>query len=335
MFLISSIFIGHKEERFDLTNTIEDDLTNVFDIVDIETKRKNQKTGKAIVTRFLKERGSSQMIKIPNSISLSQQDCYYNGTEIVDDDSNVPIITNSVKFKSTIQDGTNESDADLILLLNGHTLSPYLAKKGKLLKEKEYHYVYIVIDTTSCKLIKCEDGGKIISTFRQPQKNLLGCLLELSSDDNEVCLYLKEDEGKFVFKKVSISIDDQTKNLVVAKTSRLSKEELHEVRVLWGKKQKTRTFQYTYHVLPTTKITYNKSDSTEDAIEIKTREEAGNDQAYIKEIEKSLINAVGFIPKSILLEGDVTDLSYDDMISLHFNYVLAVKDGGIVTLKSN
>ena len=260
---------------------------------------------------------------------------------MLDEETSITIDQTTTKYLSNVYNGHESVEEDICVLLNEYTMSPYLAKKSSLVEDRDFHYVFLIMDTAVCKLIKCEDGGKIINTFRQPQKNRLGCLLELSTDDNEVVLYVK-DEAKFGFKKIQIYIDVDRKltdgnieNLVITRSTKLTKEELAEVRSLWGKKQKTRAFQYTYNFLPSTKITYDKNNHSDDSIEIKTREECGDEQTYLKEIEKSLVDAVGYIPRSILLEDDLTDLTYKDMIALRFNYVLAVRDGGIVTLKSN
>lgn len=330
MFCISSIFIGHK-----------DDTTKgpIFDMIDVESKRKNQKTGKPNKIKFLKETHSSQMIKVPRAITLS--DTVGIQDSMLDEETSITIDQTTTKYLSNVYNGHESVEEDICVLLNEYTMSPYLAKKSSLVENRDFHYVFLIMDTAVCKLIKCEDGGKIINTFRQPQKNRLGCLLELSTDDNEVVLYVK-DEAKFGFKKIQIYIDVDRKltdgnieNLVITRSTKLTKEELAEVRSLWGKKQKTRAFQYTYNFLPSTKITYDKNNHSDDSIEIKTREECGDEQTYLKEIEKSLVDAVGYIPRSILLEDDLTDLTYKDMIALRFNYVLAVRDGGIVTLKSN
>lgn len=330
MFCISSIFIGHK-----------DDTTKgpIFDMIDVESKRKNQKTGKPNKIKFLKETHSSQMIKVPRAITLS--DTVGIQDSMLDEETSITIDQTTTKYLSNVYNGHESVEEDICVLLNEYTMSPYLAKKSSLVEDRDFHYVFLIMDTAVCKLIKCEDGGKIINTFRQPQKNRLGCLLELSTDDNEVVLYVK-DEAKFGFKKIQIYIDVDRKltdgnieNLVITRSTKLTKEELSEVRSLWGKKQKTRAFQYTYNFLPSTKITYDKNNHSDDSIEIKTREECGDEQTYLKEIEKSLVDAVGYIPRSILLEDDLTDLTYKDMIALRFNYVLAVRDGGIVTLKSN
>ena len=36
-----------------------------------------------------------------------------------------------------------------------------------------------------------------------------------------------------------------------------------------------------------------------------TREEAGSDEKYLEEMQKSIVKAVGFMPKSVVLEGAV------------------------------
>lgn len=318
MLTLGRLYIGNPEK-------IGQEI--LFDFYEVPSKKVDEETGKPHMIRFIREQICGEMIKIPSSIVISEES-ENKSTIDINEELNIQadmimreystnFITMNRKKEKFIQ------DCELMVDINKKTFSPYLSvsmsqRSAKNLK-RPFVYLYMIIDNTCLDLMSCKSNHNIINTFRRPKDNKFGCLAYLTKED-DITIYTR-DSSLFGFRKIHIYLENEVK---VETTTRLTPEELKECRGLWVKRPKTRVFHYTGKILPDTVITYQHIHD-QYPIEVMTREESENDENYVTNIRKSITDAVGYMPRALLLSHEV-DLTYEEMMKLGLNYVFQANE---------
>lgn len=316
--LLSSVFIGGKD--------CAESMNTIQPIIVTDMKLNNNKDMK-----FITESNSGLKIKIPPKLHDIVLESVELGEVISTDDSFYKTNVEVSNYKIVPERSNN----DIEVRLNSFRLSPYLASNQYVHGSKAY--VFVVIDTTNTSLLQYDRESTILMTKRDPKRNLVSCLVEITKDSG-FHMYVKTSD-KYSYKEISIVAPDGTDGPIdtidVIENSKIGKKTLSYLKYLWKYRQKTRSFVYHADYIPEAKLTYD-GDAGSDFIIIKTKEEAGSTEEWISYISDILKRIYGNQPRSICLNSDITDFEYSDMIKLKLDYVLQKKeDGSIVTLKTN
>lgn len=305
-----------------------------------KSKRQN-KFGKYDDVQFIYNKLSNQYIKLPRK--LTDQVCI-DADESYGYSTEDGIIAGVHQYELFSISGNG---ANLKLDLNLKSFSPYL----RVTKDSTQHrYVILTLNTEEVKLIQYDHSLPIMGTFKYPKENLLGCIIDWTSSE-PINIWTKDNQKKS-FKKWTFTIApaSETSEEAVAydqvdveATTEFEKEEFKSLNVMWRKKQTTRTFLYNYDIKPNTMLTYREDAEVNPyskhgacLFSIHQKKIFDNTNDFTKSIASQVKGALGYVPRAILLASDVTDLTYDDMLKLHFNYVLREEeDGSISTMKSN
>ena len=92
--------------------------------------------------------------------------------EVIDEEIDTIKLIDTVIYDSHFIGKREEENAsaarpiDVVISLNKNTLSPYVVEKNESDKEEHYHYACLTIDTSSYSLIKCDDCGNVMNTFK-------------------------------------------------------------------------------------------------------------------------------------------------------------------------
>lgn len=312
-----------------------------LEFVKKKSKRQN-KFGKYDDIQFIYNELSSQYIKLPRK--LTDQICAESDPAFgYSTEDGITAVVHQYELFSISGNGAN-----LKLDLNLKSFSPYV----RVTKDSttQHRYVILTINTEKVKLIQYDRSLPIMGTFKYPKKNLLGCIIDWTSSE-PINIWTKDDQKKS-FKKWTFTIGEFSETseeaeayepVNVETTTEFEKEEFKSLNVMWRKKQTTRTFLYNYDVKPNTMLTYREDAEVNPyskhgacLFSIHQKKIFDNTNDFTKSIASQVKGALGYVPKAVLLASDVTDLTYDDMLKLHFNYVLREEeDGSISTMKSN
>lgn len=318
---IARIYLG-----FDENNVNPESLDEMISIIHVESNKKTAK-GRPFKTTCLKENSASQMIKVPGNIKgLKKTSSIDYEKEIIDNVNDKDIILDvcSVNFES--EGDKRNKGVNMEIKLNDFTLCPYVVESKT---DGDKTYAYIILDTNALSLIRYEAPDSIIATFRYPKQNKLGCLIKLESDKD--INFVTRDESSLSFKNFRVYLDSDG-DVAVAFKSSFEKEELGNLRHIWNKKPRTRTFQFNAFSTGLPKLLIGTDDTCD--IKVPNREEYSEN--YVEAVKNAIVEKNGFMPRAIKLVENF-DLQYSEMIELRLTYVIGVnpEDGSVKTLKSN